>query len=50
MKVNLLSFRQLDKQRCYIPLTGNVTEKRFLIKSPTGASLVAYTDDKVDIY
>jgi hypothetical protein len=50
MQVNLLSFRQLDKQNFDISLTGNVSEKRFLIKSPTGASLDAYADDKVDIY
>jgi hypothetical protein len=50
MQVNLLSFRQLDKQNFDISLTGNVLEKRFLIKSPTGASLDAYIDNKVDIY
>jgi hypothetical protein len=45
MQVNLLSFRQLDKQNFNISLTGNVSEKRFLIKSPTGASLDTYADD-----
>lgn len=50
MKANLLSFRQLDKQNFDISLLGNIKEKRFLIKSPTGVSLNAYPEEKSDLY
>jgi hypothetical protein len=47
---NLLSFRQLDKQNFDISLLSNIKEKRFLIKSPIGASLDAYPAENSDLY
>jgi hypothetical protein len=50
MKANLLSFRQLGKQNFDISLLGAINKKRFLIKSPTGASLDAYLAENSDLY
>jgi hypothetical protein len=50
MEPNLLSFRQLDKQNFDISLLGGINKKRFLIKSPTGASLDAYPAENSDLY
>jgi hypothetical protein len=50
MKANLLSFRQLDKQNFNISLLGAINKKRFLIKSPKGASLDAYKVENSDLY
>jgi hypothetical protein len=50
MKANLLSFQQLDKQNFDISLLGAINKKRFLIKSPKGASLDAYKAENSDLY
>ena len=49
MKTNLLSFGLLDEQNFDISLHGNL-KKHFLIKSPTGASLGAYLEQKTGLY